>query len=160
MVPVPVPRARPLRLLHGIPLLVLSLAAAVPAAAQQKVSRVRSDGDLLLLSGRFEVNLAATDPRSGLTTTGTAHALSDGSGYFALPDFTGNPSFPEITLKMVDATAAAPPFGGAFWFFYSSLTDVDYTLTVTDLQTGRVRTYASSGSPPFCGAGDTNAFPP
>jgi hypothetical protein len=159
VVPVPFPRVRLLRLLHGTPLLVLTLAAAVPAAAQQ-ISRARSDGDLLLLNGRFEVNLAATDPRTGLTTTGTAHALSDGSGYFSLPDFTNSPTFPEITLKMVDATAAAPPFGGAFWFFYSSLTDVDYTLTVTDRQSGLVRTYGNSGSTPFCGGADTNAFPP
>jgi hypothetical protein len=61
---------------------------------------------------------------------------------------------------MVDATTAPPPFGGAFWFFHSSLTDVTYTLTVTDHQTGRVRTYSSAGSPAFCGGADTNAFPP
>jgi hypothetical protein len=113
-----------------------------------------------LLNGRFEVNLSATDPRTGRTTEGTARSVDDTAGYFGLPDFTGNPNIPEITVKMVDATTAPPPFGGAFWFFHSSLTDVTYTLTVTDHQTGRVRTYSSAGSPAFCGGADTNAFPP
>ena len=115
---------------------------------------------LPLLSGRFEVQLAATNPRTGAVTLGTPQALDDTAGYFSLPDFTGNPNVPEITVKMVDATAAAPPFGGAFWFFYSSLTDVTYTLTVIDHRTGARRTYGSAGSPAFCGGGDTNAFPP
>jgi hypothetical protein len=60
---------------------------------------------------------------------------------------------------MVDATAAPPPFGGAFWFFHSSLTDLTYTITVTDHLRGRIRTYTSSGTA-FCGGADTNAFAP
>jgi len=113
-------------------------------------------------TGRFSVELTATDPRTGKSTTGTIHPLGApvSSGYFSLPEFTGDLDVPEITVKMVDATSAPPPFGGAFWFFYSSLTDVTFTLTVTDVSTGRVRTYGSAGSPAFCGAGDTNAFPP
>ena len=113
-----------------------------------------------LLGGRFEVNLAATDPRTGATTSGTPQALDDDAGYFSLPDFTGRATFPEITVKMADATAAPAPYGGAFWFFYSSLTDVSYTLTVTDHQSHRVRTYTSSSSSAFCGGADTAAFPP
>jgi hypothetical protein len=112
------------------------------------------------LRDRFEVNLTATDPRTGATTAGTARSLSDVAGYFSLPDFTRDSTFPEVTVKMVDATAAPPPFGGAFWFFHSSLTDVTYTLTVTDHRSGRVRTYTNAGSPAFCGGADTNAFPP
>lgn len=113
-----------------------------------------------LLSGRFEITLSATNPRTGQSTVGTARALSDVAGYFSLPDFAGDSSFPEITVKMVDATAAAPPFGGSFWFFYSSLTDVSFTLTITDHRSGRVRSYSNAGSPLFCGGADTNAFPP
>jgi len=113
-----------------------------------------------LLNGRFEVNLTATNPRTGVVTTGSARSVDDAGGYFSLPDFTNNSTLPEITVKMVDATTAPPPFGGAFWFFHASLTDVTYTLTVTDHRTGRIRTYGSAGSPAFCGGGDTNAFPP
>jgi hypothetical protein len=152
------PGTRVSRLIHRIPAVLLALTVAVPCFAQEGASPTTSG--LELLNGRFDVVLSAADPRTGLTTTGTPHALGDGTGYFSLPDFTNRPSFPEITLKMVDATAAGPPFGGAFWFFWSSLTDVEYVLTVTDLQTGRVRTYGSAGSPAFCGGADTNAFPP
>jgi len=112
-----------------------------------------------LLYGRFTVRLTATDPRTGRTTVGAGHPLgsSSASGYFSLPDFTGDDDVPEVTVKMSDATL---PSGGAVWFFYSSLTDVVFTLTVTDNQTNRVRTYGSAGSPVFCGEGDTDAFPP
>jgi hypothetical protein len=135
-----------------------------PAASSSSyVPYVSAEGPspgLGLLNGRFEIQLAATNPRTGAVTLGTAQAVDDTAGYFSLPDFTGNPNVPEITVKMVDATNAAPPFGGAFWFFYSSLTDVTYTLTVIDHRTGARREYGSAGSPAFCGGGDTNAFPP
>jgi len=114
---------------------------------------------LSLLSGRFAVTLAATNPRTGAVTTGTPTALGTTSGFFSLPDFTGDADFPEITVKMVDARGA-PGYPGGFWFFYSSLTDVEYTLTVTDLSTGAVRIYSSSRGSPYCGAADTAAFPP
>ncbi len=50
----------------------------------------------------------------------------------------------------------ARSFTGKFWFFHTSLTSLDYTLTVTDSVTGAVRTYESAT--PFCGAADTHAF--
>lgn len=115
---------------------------------------------LSLLKSRFDVTLTATDPRTGAAAVGFPTVLGDGAGYFSIPALTGDATFPEIVVKMVDATAAPPPFGGAFWFFRSSLTDVVYTLTVTDTRTGRSRTYTSAGSPAFCGSADTNAFPP
>jgi hypothetical protein len=115
---------------------------------------------LVLLGARFEVSLTATDPRTGETAVGFPVPLDDGAGYFSLPAYTQNAAFPEVTVKMVDATAAAPPFGGAFWFFHASLTDVAYSLSVRDFVSGLVRTYTSAGSPSFCGGADTNAFSP
>jgi hypothetical protein len=135
-------------------------AGAIPSSYSLYLYATGPSRGLGLLNGRFEVSLSATDPRTGRTTTGTARSVDDTAGYFGLPDFTANPDIPEITVKMVDATTAPPPFGGAFWFFHASLTDVTYTLTVTDHQTGRIRTYGSAGSPAFCGGADTNAFPP
>jgi hypothetical protein len=116
---------------------------------------------LNLLNGRFRVTLVATDPRTGRITVGQGVSQLGRYGYFSLPDFTGDPYFPEVVVKIVDATSAPPPFGGAFWFFYSSLTDVQYTLTVVDQVEGRIRTYSSSPTEPgrLCGGADTNAFP-
>ena len=87
-------------------------------------------------------------------------SLNDRAGYFSLPDFTGDAAFPEVMIKMADATAAPPPFGGSFWFFHASMTDVTYTITVTDQATGLTRAYSNSGNGQFCGGADTNAFPP
>jgi hypothetical protein len=116
-----------------------------------------------LLGNRFTVTLSATDPRTGVTADGIPSNLGccGQAGYFSLPSFTGDPMFPEVTVKMVDATRV-PALGGTFWFFYSALTDVQYTLTVTDQMNGRTRTYSNiSGGPgQLCGGADTSAFPP
>lgn len=131
---------------------------ASPSAA------VRASGpsdQLGLLQNRFAVTLTATDPRTGAHTVGTPVSLEDAAGYFSLPDFTGDPKFPEVMVKMVDATGA-PQLGGNFWFFQSPLTDVEYVLTVKDQLSGAVRTYSRSGpaDASLCGSADTSAFPP
>lgn len=48
-----------------------------------------------------------------------------------------------------------------FWVFHAGLTDVEYTLTVTDQVTGAVRTYRrpAPAQPELCGQADTSAFP-
>ncbi len=120
-------------------------------------------GPTLELLGRFRVGLVATDPRTGRQTGGSPVLLTRSAGYFSLPDFTGDSTFPEVMVKMVDATGT-PSLGGTFWFFHSPLTDVQYTITVTDLRNGSVRTYrnASASASPgqLCGGVDTSAFRP
>ena len=114
-----------------------------------------------LLGNRFAITLAAIDPRSGAAAIGVPTKLEDGAGYFSLPAFTGDSTFPEVTVKMTDATAS-PALGGHFWFFYAPLTDVGYTLTVKDQVNGTTRTYGSipSSAGQLCGGVDTSAFPP
>ncbi|MEO8430123.1 MAG: hypothetical protein ABI592_01350 [Acidobacteriota bacterium] len=114
------------------------------------------DRGLALLHGRFVVFLSATNPRTNGTTSGYAVPLGDRAGYFSLPDFTEDPSFPEIVVKMVDATGS-PSLGGGFWFFHAPLTDVDYLISVVDTQHSAVRTYTSSSGTPglLCGGVDT-----
>lgn len=116
---------------------------------------------LSFLSGRFHVDLRATDPRTGRIAVGLPLPGSDRSGAFSLPDFTGDPTFPEVTLKMADATHAPPPFGGKFWFFYAALTDTTLSLTVVDTITGNSKQYqcTPTDSQHLCSAADTNAFP-
>jgi len=112
---------------------------------------------LALLGGRFRATVRATDPRTGRTVEGEAVPKADGFGYFSLPGFTGDPSFPEVFVKMTDATALP---GGYFWVFHTGLTDVEYTLTVTDQVTRAVKTYRR-GAPDgteLCGEADTSAF--
>ncbi len=133
-------------------------------AAAVSVSRTTGTGtatgsgtDLSLLKGRFRATLQATDPRTGRTAAGTAIARGDAFGYFSLPAFTGDPNYPEIFVKMADATAQP---GASFWVFHTGLTDLSYTLTVTDQVTAAVRTYTggATGGTRLCGSADTAAF--
>ncbi len=115
---------------------------------------------LCLIDGGFRVTLEATDPRTGRTGVGQAIPQGNRHGAFSLPSFTGDPTFPEVVVKMLDATGVPPPLGGFFWLFHTGLTDLQYTLTVTDMLTGAVKTYQNDRSDPgkLCGAADTAAF--
>ena len=113
-----------------------------------------------LLRDRFAVTLTAMDPRTHATASGVPVRLGDGAGYFSLPDFTGDPAFPEVTVKMVDATGS-PALGGNFWFFYAPLTDVQFVITLEDRETETFWTYINDAAKGgmLCGAADTSLFP-
>ena len=49
------------------------------------------------------------------------------------------------------------PVNGHFWLFYGALSNVEYTLTVTDTQTGKIKTYTNP-SGRFASVADTQAF--
>lgn len=107
---------------------------------------------LSLLGGRFAVSLEART-RSGRVAAGVPISSGDRFGFFSLPGITGDATLPELAVKMLDGRG----FNDAFWVFHSSLTGLDYTLTVRDEQTGATRTYESGE--PFCGGADITAFP-
>jgi photosystem II stability/assembly factor-like uncharacterized protein len=114
---------------------------------------------LCLIGAKFQLTVTALHPRTGAPIEGRAIEEGDGFGYFSFPDVTGDPNFPEVFVKMLDARGAPPPYGGHAWVFHSSLTDLDYTLTVRETETGRVRTYSAADSAPLtCGTADTSAF--
>jgi photosystem II stability/assembly factor-like uncharacterized protein len=114
---------------------------------------------LCLIGSKYELTVTGRHPRTGAPITGHAIAEGDRFGYFSFPDVTGDPGFPEVFVKMADATEAGPPYGGAAWVFHSALTDLDYTLTVRETATGRVRTYVAADTAPLtCGSADTYAF--
>jgi photosystem II stability/assembly factor-like uncharacterized protein len=112
-----------------------------------------NEAELELLGGRFSVTLEARRQRDGRIAGGVVTASGDVYGIFSLPGITGDSTFPEVAVKMVDARSFA---NGMFWFFHTGLTSLEYTLTVTDSVTGAVQTYANTT--PFCGAADTDAF--
>jgi ubiquinone/menaquinone biosynthesis C-methylase UbiE len=57
-----------------------------------------------------------------------------------------------MLAKMVDFSAMT----GKFWFFHTGLTNLEYTLTLTDSVTGAVKTYEGRGD--FCAGADVHAF--
>jgi hypothetical protein len=103
----------------------------------------------------FAVTLSATDPHTGAAAPGVATQGNDLWGYFSIPAITGNPNNPEVFVKLLDGTA----INGEYWFFYGGLTNLEYTLTVTDATTGASKNYTKpAGSE--CGGSDTAAFAP
>ncbi len=103
---------------------------------------------LCLQGGRFAVEAVWKDFQ-GRTGTGTAVPLSGDTGYF----WFFAPTNVEVVAKVLDGRA----LGGKFWFFYGALSNVEYTLTVTDTQTGAVKTYKNP-SGQFGSVADTAAF--
>jgi hypothetical protein len=59
----------------------------------------------------------------------------------------------ELAVKVLDGT----PLNGKFWVFYGALSSVEYTITVTDTQTGSVKEYRNPAGR-FGSVGDTGAF--
>ncbi|MCH9649676.1 MAG: hypothetical protein K0U98_15665 [Deltaproteobacteria bacterium] len=104
---------------------------------------------LCLNGGRFAVEATWAD-FSGNTGDGQAVTLTDDTGYFWFFSDTNV----ETVLKVLDGR----PNNGAYWVFYGSLSNVDFDLTVTDTQTGAVRTYQNRDRR-FASVGDTGAFP-
>ena len=96
---------------------------------------VASSAALCLNSGRFTVQVAWQVPSQGSSGAGTAVPLTTDTGYFWF--FSSNNV--ELVVKVVDGRAV----NGHFWVFYGALTNVQYTITVTDSLTGDVRSYVN-----------------
>ena len=127
------------------------------AATDSGVYSDQEDPGVLRLNAAhpFAVTLSAIDPHTGATAPGAASQANDLWGYFAIPAISNNPNNPEVFVKLLDGTA----INGDFWFFYGGLTNLEYTLTVTDATTGTQKTYTKpAGSE--CGGSDTAAFAP
>ena len=116
-------------------------AAAAPCAA--------GTATLCLNEGRFRVEVAWRAPAQGTAGIGTAVPLTGDTGYF----WFFSASNVELVVKVLDGRA----INGKFWVFYGALSNVEYTITVTDTQTGVIRLYFNpDGS--LASVADTAAF--
>jgi hypothetical protein len=109
---------------------------------------VAGGSTLCLNNGRFKVT--ATFTAEGSTRAAQGVTLTEDSGYFAFFD----PSNVELTVKVLNGCG----LNSRYWVFVSGLTNVAVTVTVTDTQTGQVRTYANPAGRVFRTRLDTNAF--
>lgn len=103
---------------------------------------------LCLNGGRFEVKVTWKD-FGGLTGSGKAVTQTADTGafyYFSADNL-------EMMIKVLDGRQ----INGHFWVFYGSLSDVEFTLTVTDTITGVVKTYQNAAGT-FASRGDIEAF--
>jgi ELWxxDGT repeat protein len=124
-----------------------------PLAAETRTTAtapcVPSATRLCLQEGRFAVEADWRDFQ-GHTGKGMAVPLSGGdTGYFW---FFG-PDNVEVLIKVLDGR----PLNDKFWVFYGALSSVQYTLTVTDTATGKVKRYENP-SGRLASVADTGAF--
>lgn len=63
------------------------------------------------------------------------------------------PSNIELVVKVLDGRS----INGKFWVFYGALSNVEYTITVTDTVTSEVKTYVNPQGT-LASAADTDAF--
>jgi hypothetical protein len=82
---------------------------------------------------RFRITVDFVDPRTA--THGQAHAVSLTSDTGVFWFFA--PENQELMVKVLDGRGV----NGHFWVFYGALSDVEYTITVTDIATGASKTY-------------------
>jgi photosystem II stability/assembly factor-like uncharacterized protein len=104
---------------------------------------------LCLNNGRFKV-ATRWATRDGTSGDGQVIALTADTGAFW---FFGSSNV-EMMVKVLNGCGT----NSRYWTFAGGLTDVDVTLTVTDTQTGTVRTYVNPQGTPFRPIQDTTAF--
>lgn len=104
---------------------------------------------LCLNRGRFKVE---ANYRTVAGQTGDAQVvkLTDETGYF----WFFNATNVESVVKILDGCA----LNNRFWVFAGGLTDVFVSLTITDTETGLVKTYSNPLATPFQPVQDINAF--
>jgi hypothetical protein len=120
---------------------VYSITLTEPCAA--------SADTLCLNGGRFRVRVNWKAVSLGTRGVGQAVPLTSDTGYFWF--FSDNNI--ELIVKVVDGRA----FNSRIWVFYGALSDVEYTIEVTDSQTGAVRTYRNPQGR-LASVADTAAF--
>ena len=118
---------------------------------QSKNGCVASDTMMCLDGGRFALEIDWRDfegaAGSGFVVEGTP---SDDSGLF---QFFGAENW-EVLVKVLDACS----FNERFWVFSAATTNVEYTLKVTDTETGEAIRYFNPLGNPADAVTDTDAF--
>lgn len=107
------------------------------------------DQTLCLRSDRFRVTAQWSVPSQSEAGTGQAVPITSETGSFW---FFSNANL-EVMIKVLDGRSV----NGRFWVFYGALTNVEYTLTVTDTQTRAVKTYFNPQGQ-LTSVADTGAF--
>jgi len=109
-----------------------------------------SGPDLCLQQSRFRLTVSWRNPYDGGTTgVGTAVGLTSDTGYF----WFFQAANVELVVKVLDGRGV----NGRFWVFYGALSDLEYTLTVTDTATGALKTYHNAPRT-LTSASDIEAF--
>jgi streptogramin lyase len=88
---------------------------------------------LCLNQGRFEVRVDWSIPSQSRSGSGMAVPVTADTGYLWFFSETNV----ELIVKVLDGRSV----NGHFWVFYGALSNVQYTIRVTDRETGAIKTY-------------------
>lgn len=105
---------------------------------------------LCLNQNRFRLQVAWRAVHLGTSGVGQAVRLTSDTGYFWFFQSTNV----ELVIKVLDGRVV----NGYFWVFYGALSNVEYTITVTDTQTAEVRTFFNPQDT-LASVANTAAFP-
>jgi streptogramin lyase len=125
-------------------------------SAANQIGRITTGGclrdglTLCLAQNRFQVRVDWRAVHQGTNGVGQAVTMTSDTGYF----WFFQPTNVELVVKVLDARL----FSGKWWVFYGALSNVEYTITVTDVQTQQTRTYFNAQDS-MASVGDTQAFP-
>lgn len=114
-------------------------------------------GNICLQNNRFRVTLSARNAANNQTGEGVAFKKNEQFGYFALPAFTADLTNPEVFVKIL-GPVPNPPNPDQFWVFFQGLTNLEYTIKVTDTTNGQTKDYFKVFDSP-CGGAQVPAFP-
>ena len=128
-------------------------AELMAAGLQRTAHKANSDcsaGDttLCLNHERFQIEVSWVGHDSFIGV-GQAVPLSSDTGYF----WFFSDSNVELVVKVLDGRW----LNDHFWVFYGALSDVEYTITVTDTETEAVKEYVNQAGV-FASEGDIYAF--
>ncbi len=113
----------------------LLLASPGAASAAEAAPCIPDATSLCLNQSRFKVQVTWSVPSQGTSGIGNGVALTGDTGEFWF--FSANNI--ELVVKVVDGRA----FNNKFWVFYGALSNVQYTITVTDTTSGAIKTYVN-----------------
>ena len=140
----------------GFELAPVSLASValpgVDLAQEAEGSCEPGETRLCLREGRFSVEVELVDPGDMQRKAGKVvdSVGTDETGFFWF--FT--PTNVELATKLLDGRG----LNGKYWFFYGGLSDVEYTITLTDTVTGESQRYRNEAGS-LCGGIDIHALP-
>lgn len=111
---------------------------------------VASERNLCLNGGRFKVEVAWRTATSNGNGTAVPIPSAPDSGLF----YFFGPSNLEMLIKVLNGCG----LNNRYWVFFAATTNVEFTVTVTDTQTGQVKTYSNPLNHAAEPIQDTNAF--
>ncbi|MEO8276588.1 MAG: matrixin family metalloprotease [Thermoanaerobaculia bacterium] len=117
-----------------------------PASLAPMAGCQSSANAICLGGGRFKAELTWRNQFDGSTGRGVGKKLSELTGAFSFND----PANLEVLVKTLD-------FGDHVLVLYGTLSNLEYSLSVTDTRTGRVKGFFNPANT-YCGGIDTNAF--